>query len=51
MSNPTIKSRAVNSDGYQYQIDAGLLLADWLDDCGPYWSVIFECDDPIVGAG
>jgi hypothetical protein len=52
MSNDTIKSRAVISSGYQYQINAGLLLlADWLDDPGLYKSVIFECDDPSVGAG
>ena len=48
----TIKSRAIISGGYQYQINAGLLLlADWLDDPGLYKSVIFECDDPAIAAG
>lgn len=52
MSNDTIKSRAIISSGYQYQINAGLLLlADWLDDPGRYKTVIFECDDPTVGSG
>lgn len=52
MSNDTIKSRAIFSGGYQYQLNAGLiLLADWLDDPGLYKSVIFECDNPTVGAG
>jgi hypothetical protein len=52
MSNDAIKSRAIISGGYQYQINAGLLLlADWLDDPGRYNSVIFECDDPAIAAG
>ena len=52
MSNNTIKSRAIISAGYQYQINAGLLLlADWLDDPDLYKSVIFECEDPAIGAG
>ena len=52
MSNDTIKSRAIISGGYQYQINAGLLLlADWLDDPGLYKSIIFECDDPAIAAG
>jgi hypothetical protein len=52
MANDTIKSRAIPAGGYQYQIEAGLLLlADWLDDPGLYKSVIFECEDPAVGMG
>jgi NACHT domain len=52
MANDTIKARAIPAGGYQYQIDAGLLLlADWLDDPGLYKSVIFECEDPSVGMG
>src|SRR6266851_6696973 len=52
MANTTIKSRAIPAGGYQYQIEAGLLvLADWLDDPGLYKSVIFECEDPDVGMG